>query len=162
MLNELIILLINLILICSLLYLAKFWNKLSKFFYTHPAYFNIFFILLYTYEQAMFIIIKAIFTTLNQDILSALFALIVLTTVSLHIYSIEIRYKQLAQGFDNLTNENFKTTKEMQMEYNFQINNQNNYIKELEDNNFKLIAYIKEQDKTIRDIFKERKFKKLK
>lgn len=85
MLGELIIITIFSGALFSILILAKFWDDLCNYFHIRYTYFKILFILLYSLEQAFFIIFSYLYNEQKffNPIITGFFALIVLTTVSL-------------------------------------------------------------------------------
>ncbi len=143
MIFELAVIFLSLIFLCSLLIIAFQWGKLSQFFHTHYTYSNLLFMLLYAYEQALFIVIpKRGYDFLDNDILIGLFALIVLTTVGVHILMMESRYKKVAQSLDQLTAENLRSTKDLITSYDLEMERLRNQIVELEEDNTVLSDYI--------------------
>ena len=67
------------------------WLSLRNFFYDHKTLFDIFFLIIYTFEQ-IFLFLLILIDANNASLYSGVFALVVITTISLEKICMESRY----------------------------------------------------------------------
>ncbi len=88
-----------------------FWKNLRAFAFYNRTIFEIFFVLLYASEQAVLIWLVSEYPGREEmGLIIPLFALIVLTTFSLHKLVMESRIKQLEEDVHSLQQEKFSLT----------------------------------------------------
>ena len=97
---------IILVLIISLLAVARLWFNLRHFFHNNYSFFEALFIGLYFSEQALFTICYYMKNIINSDLLVGIFTITVLTTVSFEKLTMNSRDKKLASLKDNYLNQN--------------------------------------------------------
>lgn len=76
--------------------LEKFWENLRVFFYTHKTLFDGFFLLLYTVQQLVLFTLILLFPE-YASLVSGVFALFVITTISFEKICMESRYAWLKE-----------------------------------------------------------------
>ena len=130
--------LLSSIFILLLLVTGFFWKPLKLFFHQdNYTYFDICFLCLYFIEQVFFIIISYFYKEYNI-LLTGLFALIVITTVSAQKIMMESKNKKIAE----MSTRYIEKMKLMKSKYEKQIVNLRDYIEILEEDN----PYLNEQD----------------
>ena len=134
MIGELIILTLFDFVLFLILMLAKFWNRLCDYFHMHYTYFKILFIILYSLEQAFFIIFSYFYNNREffNPVITGFFALIVITTVSLQGIMMDSINKRSS---DKLNKELISSSEErakMKLKYENKITEFIGYIEHLE------------------------------
>ena len=82
---------------------TKFWDKLRLFAFSNRTIFEIFFIMLYSFEQLLLVIITADIKNLQElTVIISIFVIIVLTTFSLHKVLMDSRIKLLEKDVNML------------------------------------------------------------
>jgi hypothetical protein len=121
----------SVVFVLSIIIIGFKWKRLKMFFHNdNYTYFDICFLSLYFIEQAIFIIISYFCEEYNI-LLTGLFALIVISTVSAQKIMMESKSKKLS-GISTIYIEKLKLLKE---KYEEQINNLRGYIEILEEDN---------------------------
>jgi hypothetical protein len=90
------IILVILIVGISLLICARLWNLLREFFHKNYSFFEILFVLIYFFEQAGFILISYFYSPKNP-LWIGMFALIVITTVSVEKVLMDSRNRKISK-----------------------------------------------------------------
>ena len=119
-LEEILIILIAVILTAiTLKILAIRWGKYSQFFYSHPAYFTIAFVIIYSIEQALFMMLSVVTSSDNNGsfILTGLFALVVLTTATIQGVMMEARNKKLSSDLTKAIQESAEKLSKVKSKY---------------------------------------------
>lgn len=137
--NLVIIMLLLIITITSisLMLCGKKWSKLSKFFHQNYSFFEIVFVFIYFIEQFSFIVLSYIHKEHNL-LLTGVFAIVVISTVSLQKVMMECKNKKL-QGL----NQEFPSKiKELKEKYEGVFTILQDRIKRLQKEKQDLIEYI--------------------
>ena len=104
------------------------WKKFRLFFDDETyTYFDIFFVVLYFLEQAIFIVLVFFYPEYNR-LFVGFFALVVITTVSLQKIMMESRNKRIASH----TSKQLQILRKMHAEYEAEITKLLNYIETIE------------------------------
>ena len=124
------------------------WKRLKVFFHDdNYTYFDICFLSLYFMEQAIFIVISYFYKDYNI-LLTGLFALIVISTVSAQKIMMESKSKKISEHSAS----SIEKAKLMKDEYDNEIENLREFISDLIDDNKQLE---KEIQKLIRELNKK-------